>query len=72
MSLVSIRILFICGLLIADVAHMQTIVLGQSSTGNTAQATAANAPHRRSITASFSQQGSADYRALHKYSEFGE
>jgi hypothetical protein len=44
MSLVSIRILVICGLLIALAALVQTIVLGQSATGNTAQATAANAP----------------------------
>jgi hypothetical protein len=44
MRVVSIRILFICGLLMAQAALVQTLVLGQSATGNTKQATAANAP----------------------------
>jgi hypothetical protein len=44
MRVVSIRILFICGLLMAQAALVQTLVLGQSATGNTEQATAANAP----------------------------
>jgi hypothetical protein len=44
MRVVSIRILFICGLLMAHAALVQTIVFGQSATGNTAQSPAANAP----------------------------
>jgi hypothetical protein len=44
MRVVSIRILFICSLLMAHAALVQTIVLGQSATGNTEQSTAANAP----------------------------
>ncbi|MDT5157988.1 MAG: DcaP outer membrane protein [Acidobacteriota bacterium] len=44
MRVVSIRILFICGLLTAHAALVQTIVLGQSATGNAEQSTAANAP----------------------------
>jgi hypothetical protein len=41
---VSIRILFICGLLTAHAALVQTNALGQSATVNTEQSTAANAP----------------------------
>jgi hypothetical protein len=44
MRVVSIRILFICGLLTAHAALAQTIVLGQSATGNAEQSPAANAP----------------------------
>jgi hypothetical protein len=44
MRVVSIRNLFICGLLMAHAALAQTIVLGQSATGNTEQSNAANAP----------------------------
>lgn len=44
MRVVSIRILFICGLLMAQAALAQTIVLGQSATGNTEKSTSANAP----------------------------
>jgi hypothetical protein len=44
MRVVSIRILFICGLLMAHAALAQTIVLGQSATGNIEQSPTANAP----------------------------
>jgi hypothetical protein len=44
MRVVSIRILFICGLLTAHAALAQTNALGQSATGNAEQSTAANAP----------------------------
>jgi hypothetical protein len=44
MRVVSIRILFVCGLLMAHAAHVQTIVLGQSATGNIEQSPTANAP----------------------------
>ena len=44
MRVVSIRILFICGLLMAQAALAQTIMLGQSASANTAQSPAANAP----------------------------
>jgi hypothetical protein len=44
MRILFIRILFICGLLTAHAALVQTIALGQSATGNTEQTTAANAP----------------------------
>src|SRR5882724_4335146 len=44
MRLLSIHILLVCGLLIANAARFQTIVLGQSVTGNTEQKTAESAP----------------------------
>ncbi|MDX6710223.1 MAG: DcaP outer membrane protein [Blastocatellia bacterium] len=44
MRLLSIRILLVCGLLIANAARFQTIVLGQSATGNTEQKTTEPAP----------------------------
>jgi hypothetical protein len=44
MRVVSIRILFICGLLMAQAALAQTIMLGQSASANTGQSNAANAP----------------------------
>jgi hypothetical protein len=44
MRVMSIRILFICGLLMAQAALIQTIVLGQSATGSPEYSTAGNAP----------------------------